>query len=268
MIKRTFLFFFIITSNINSYGQEKDKYSGRITYEEIYRNPEMNIKEKTLYFNKEQSYFEWFEKSKNVKTLQDGSTIYPSNTDSSIERTSRFQLHNHKNKEFYIRLFNRNKERLVKNTYHRFNWELLEETKKIDRFTCQRAETVYKGRTYIAWFTNEIPAPFGPAMFHGLGGMILELYEENQILYYLAKSISINTEVIDIKGKVKGVNFSKAISEEEYNKIAKQETKELESRLNASRPKGSSPIRLSGGDCDDCGERLDKEKTKDNDKKN
>lgn len=42
------------------------------------------------------------------------------------------------------------------------NWKLIEEEKKIQVFNCKKATGQYRGRTYIAWFSPEIPIPEGP----------------------------------------------------------------------------------------------------------
>lgn len=55
------------------------------------------------------------------------------------------------------------------------NWKLINETKKIDNFTVQKAETNWGGRKWTAWFSTEIPFSEGPYKFHGLPGLIMEL---------------------------------------------------------------------------------------------
>lgn len=60
------------------------------------------------------------------------------------------------------------------------NWKLSDEYKKLGDFNCQKAETSYKGRQWIAWFTTEIPLRDGPYKFYELPGMIVELYDKNK----------------------------------------------------------------------------------------
>ena len=57
-----------------------------------------------------------------------------------------------------------------------FNWSISPEQKKILGYTCQKAMCNFRGRTYEAWFTTEIPVKDGPWKFHGLPGLILEVY--------------------------------------------------------------------------------------------
>jgi len=56
-------------------------------------------------------------------------------------------------------------------------WQLDNETRKIDSYNCKKAEGKYKGRSYIAWYTNEIPINDGPYIFKGLPGLILEIFD-------------------------------------------------------------------------------------------
>ncbi|ADQ82341.1 GLPGLI family protein [Riemerella anatipestifer] len=54
-------------------------------------------------------------------------------------------------------------------------WEILPETTKIGNYETQKAKTTYGGRTWIAWFTTEIPMPDGPYKFFGLPGLIVKV---------------------------------------------------------------------------------------------
>lgn len=61
-----------------------------------------------------------------------------------------------------------------------FKWKLLQESKKIMNFNVQKAVANYNGRTWIAWFTKEIPIQDGPYKFCQLPGLILEV-EDSQL---------------------------------------------------------------------------------------
>lgn len=46
-------------------------------------------------------------------------------------------------------------------------------------YTCNKAELLFRGRNYIAWFAPQIPINNGPWKFHGLPGLILKVTESN-----------------------------------------------------------------------------------------
>lgn len=81
------------------------------------------------------------------------------------------------------------------------NWELTEDTKLIEGYTCYKAVRKELNETsrlkknkylvYIAWYTPDIPAPFGPIGNGGLPGLILRLEKPN-LLAFTAKKIVLN----------------------------------------------------------------------------
>lgn len=59
-----------------------------------------------------------------------------------------------------------------------FNWKIHSETRKnIGGYSCIKATTKFRGRHYIAWFSEEIPINDGPYKFNGLPGLILQVEE-------------------------------------------------------------------------------------------
>lgn len=55
-----------------------------------------------------------------------------------------------------------------------------EDTDPIMGYDCRKATAEFAGRSYTAWFTPEIPLPFGPYKFGGLPGLILKLEDAEQ----------------------------------------------------------------------------------------
>ncbi|NRS93188.1 GLPGLI family protein [Chryseobacterium sp. 16F] len=59
----------------------------------------------------------------------------------------------------------------------KLKWILSDDKKVIGKFSVQKATTNYGGRKWTAWFTNEIPLPYGPYIFYDLPGLVLEVYD-------------------------------------------------------------------------------------------
>lgn len=58
------------------------------------------------------------------------------------------------------------------------------DTDSIMGYECRKATAEFAGRTYTAWFTPEIPLPFGPYKFGGLPGLILKIEDtEKQFVW-------------------------------------------------------------------------------------
>lgn len=72
-----------------------------------------------------------------------------------------------------------------------FQWELGNDVKEIDGLKVQNAYTNFGGRAWEAWFCNDIMLPYGPYLFSGLPGLIIELKDtKNNYQFKLIKSIN------------------------------------------------------------------------------
>ncbi len=56
-----------------------------------------------------------------------------------------------------------------------FQWKVLADKKTLLGYSCQKATTTFRGRTFEAWFTPQIPVKEGPYKFAGLPGLILQI---------------------------------------------------------------------------------------------
>ncbi|WP_293787428.1 GLPGLI family protein [uncultured Pedobacter sp.] len=83
------------------------------------------------------------------------------------------QVFNNGNKLAVVKNFN-GADYLINEITDKINWKISAETKTILGYNCQEATGTWKGRTYTAWFTTDIPVSFGPWKLHGLPGLILE----------------------------------------------------------------------------------------------
>lgn len=65
----------------------------------------------------------------------------------------------------------------VAEKFQPLNWEIKNKIKNIGGLTCQLATVEHAGRNWEAWFSKSHTTTFGPYVFHGLPGIIVELYD-------------------------------------------------------------------------------------------
>lgn len=58
-------------------------------------------------------------------------------------------------------------------------WDLFKDKKQILGYTCNNAKIGFGGRTWIAWYTTDLPFHDGPYLFHGLPGLIVAMSSED-----------------------------------------------------------------------------------------
>jgi len=78
-------------------------------------------------------------------------------------------------------------------------WTLLDDTMTIAGYACQKAVCGYKGRSYEAWFTPEIPINEGPWKFYGLPGLIIKLYDTKRQYEFELVGFKNTDKKIDIR---------------------------------------------------------------------
>lgn len=70
------------------------------------------------------------------------------------------------------------------------SWSLQgEDTKVIAGYQTSKATCSFRGRSYTAWYTPEIPIEVGPWKFQGLPGAILEVYDDDRCFFWSAFSV-------------------------------------------------------------------------------
>jgi len=177
------LFCFSQTSNIGYV-----EYTYKIPREKpLYKNS-------FLYFNDSTSVFIYnkinsknYNKT-NVKTKNDGGlSVKFENSDKEGSQVYR----DYKNKKITLRIAKSSlfEDFIVIDTWIPIKWKIKNEFKKIGKYKCQKAVGDFRGRTYTAWFTEEIPLPYGPWKLFGLPGLILEAEDSEQMFKAEFKSI-------------------------------------------------------------------------------
>ena len=101
---------------------------------------------------------------------------------------------------------------VIKEQTPQFKWVLTDEIKKIDDLNVQKATMTFRGRNYVAWYSLDYPLRFGPWKFHGLPGLIVEIYDESNRYHWILKSIKNDSE-----------KFAFQMNEKDYKEISIQE---------------------------------------------
>lgn len=68
-------------------------------------------------------------------------------------------------------------------------WTLTDSVKQLLGHPCRQALCSFRGRTWHAWFAEDIPLNNGPWILGGLPGLILEAYDRNDDYHYTAVRI-------------------------------------------------------------------------------
>lgn len=118
-----------------------------------------------------------------------------------------------------------------------FNWKLSkDDTKRIGGYLCKKATLDWRGRKYIAYYTEEIPLLSGPYKFKGLPGMILEISTGTSYNFHSWVAKKIDYPIVYLKNEVP------AVSDFDYRRInlkqfidIKQKLKEEEYKAHKAR---------------------------------
>jgi GLPGLI family protein len=84
-----------------------------------------------------------------------------------------------------------------------FNWQLSGDTSTISGYKVQKAICDFGGRSWVAWFSPEIPYNDGPYKFNGLPGLIFNVHDTRNHYVFEMESIEKPTQkvMIDLKEK-------------------------------------------------------------------
>jgi GLPGLI family protein len=82
-----------------------------------------------------------------------------------------------------------------------FGWELTDDTLTVGGYLCQKAVGKYGGRTWTAWYSEEVSAPYGPWKLRGLPGMILKAEDKDGIFRFDFAGLMQRTAKMGYMGK-------------------------------------------------------------------
>lgn len=65
-----------------------------------------------------------------------------------------------------------------------FDWQLQEGDSVVCEYSCHKAVTTFRGRTWTVWYTLDIPYSDGPWKFCGLPGLVLHAYDSEGLFRF------------------------------------------------------------------------------------
>lgn len=99
-------------------------------------------------------------------------------------------------------------------------WNILDDSKEICGYTCQKATCHWRGRDYAAWFTSDIPVSAGPWKFGGLPGLIMRVADSTDTYSWEATEIKNGTfPIYEPRGA-------------KYKESTREKVQELQRKLN------------------------------------
>lgn len=147
-------------------NQTKNSVVQNAAYALLINNEESYYKNMNKYVEDSLRYEKKINHKTNVGELLKYSAEFPEN----IGTTSA---------KFYVTIQTLDKSFRYEET-NNMSWKLVNEFKTIGKYRCQKAVTTKYGRNWIAYFTKDIPFPYGPYKFNKLPGLILEVYDDKK----------------------------------------------------------------------------------------
>ncbi len=171
----------ILLFGILLFGISLNAQTHRFIYDLVYR-PDSTSAEvrKTNYYldiNPEETFY--YERSYFVSD----SIEQASGMRTFIGKPSDFLSKNLKNKQYVLYSFQNFDIYKLKDA-PAMSWNIEKETKTSLSLKLQKATTRFGGRNWTAWFSGDFPFQEGPYKFHGLPGMIVELYDDKDNYHF------------------------------------------------------------------------------------
>jgi len=163
------------------------------------------------------------------ETQNDGSMVVKT-TGKNGDKVGRIIYKSHQTKELICRDGFNAKPFVIQDEYPSIKWSILDSVKSIKGINCQKAEGDFRGRHYIAWFTNKIPIPDGPWKLCGLPGLILEAYDEKKHFKFLCEGIEFPRSISE---KINPPTGGEEIKFLAFHKLLKNTYEDLPKKMKA-----------------------------------
>lgn len=209
----------------------------------------------TMRFSNKYSYYEETKiqkESEKIEVLKENSNLIKNVTIQKQSLKPMF-FFNDRKELYFLTEYVSGKTDIVKETNIKWDWKILPDEKKIGNFTVQKTTAKFRGSSFTAWFTNKIPLPYGPWKAKDLPGIILEIYDDNNLLHITAIKVSLTGE--NCKNPIDKKIFTNSIDMYTFLKKQKLEDIDFIKKLNAKLPKSAKKFNVNE-DCDDCPKQL------------
>ncbi|MFN8303826.1 MAG: GLPGLI family protein [Saprospiraceae bacterium] len=252
-MKNIFILIYVLVSN-NIISQNSNISMGdsipvgRVVYEQIIHSPyfkHLNGKAE-LCFNATRSSYSLCDIFKgNISyKAEDGLTV---NDVGDSEGFPILKLHNERVIYYKTHTVIDKKMVVVRDTLGNIPWVIYNEFKRFGPYKCQKAIGYFRGRTYEAWFTPDIPIPSGPFKLGGLPGLILEAKSIDGQIEFLFSNLEFSpslTQTIKVPhGKYLDMNYTDLqLEEERYMINWEKEAKARGSQITVSKAPGTIEI--------------------------
>jgi GLPGLI family protein len=229
-------------STFSVFSQNSNSNCGMVSYEYKLSGDHVVIKKSNLYFNDTLSKF-IFNKYENGQNPDnqfetDGMSAHvsiPSGDEQGNVVYRNFKSETILNRE--AKMGNIFEAFTIDDYWIKINWDIQNDTMRIGKFLCHKAVGDFRGRTYIVWFTEEIPFPYGPWKLFGLPGLILEAEDSKHLLKVTFESINYPYSCSESDLVVPTANENKTLKE--YVEFKDNFNENLVNKLRSKLPRNS-----------------------------
>lgn len=152
------------------------------------------------------------------------------------KRIDTYYYTNKQNKQIISYESSKGKPMAISEVIPKLDWTLSHtETKKINNYICNKATLDFRGRTYTAWYTKEIPSFFGPWKFSGLPGLILEVKDNTNTYHWIASKIKTK----NIPNLTIPYKDAEKVTLIEFIELRAENLEQLRARVRSKLPKGT-----------------------------
>jgi len=138
---------------------------------------------------------------------------------------------------------------IIGENLHLFNWNIIpEKDSLILGYKCKSAVADFRGRTYIAYFCQELNSFGGPWKFDGLPGLILAVSSKDKYFIIEPVKISINTATEPIRNAYQNLKKEDILNWNQYKEKYEKRLKDIKKKLDSESTKGETiSIKRTGG---------------------